>query len=261
MWESTAGHVTIVNNTFDSNTRGFYSLSRSTIAKNNIVSNSSEYGVHGVFATLSYNDVWNNHPDYQGDAEPANSISGDPQYVNRPAMTTACLRVRPVLTLVIRRSEYQDPDGTRNDIGAFPLVLDYHGVENLAIDGSSFHHITNHTPTFHWQYRDTTTELQSRYQLEIGSDVDWTDCRIVVNWRSFQRGRHGHLRRIGTARRQYLLREDSSRQFSRLEYLVRLSVQHEFLADRADPSGSDSSRQHAGSSRRTFSKQLERRRI
>ncbi len=174
----TSGTVTIINNTFDSNSRGFYSLSANTIAKNNIVSNSSEYGVHGNFAILSYNDVWNNHPDYQFGPSPVNSISVDPQYMNSTGYDYRLLVSSPCIDAGDPAMEYQDPDGTRNDIGAIPLVLFYHGVENFAIDGSSFHHVTNHVPTFIWQYRDTTIEPQSRYQIEIGTDLDWTDAEV-----------------------------------------------------------------------------------
>ncbi|MBK7091322.1 MAG: hypothetical protein IPH59_06315 [bacterium] len=173
-----SGNVTIVSNTFDSNTRGFYSLSTNTIAINNIVSNSAEYGVHGSFGTLSYNNVWNNHPDYQYGAAPTNSISGDPHFVNRPEYDYRLLASSPCVDAGDPAFQYQDPDGSRNDIGVFPLVLDYHGVSNFAIDGSPFHHITNHAPTFLWGYSDTTTEPQSRYQIEIGTDFDWTVAEL-----------------------------------------------------------------------------------
>ncbi len=57
-----AGATSIINNTFYRNSRGFYSQSDQTIAMNNIVSNSVQYGVHGYFATLDYNCFWENQP-------------------------------------------------------------------------------------------------------------------------------------------------------------------------------------------------------
>jgi len=79
------GNARIFNNTFDDNSRGFWSQSVLTIAKNNIVTNSVAFGIGDYrFAVSDYNCVFNNNPDYGYGAIPgAQDITADPLYCNR----------------------------------------------------------------------------------------------------------------------------------------------------------------------------------
>jgi len=76
-----SGSPTIRNNTFHANRRGFFSQSAGTIAVNNIVSNSTDYAIHGTFAMQDYNCVYANGDDYSGAAYAGvHSIAVDPMY-------------------------------------------------------------------------------------------------------------------------------------------------------------------------------------
>jgi parallel beta-helix repeat protein len=113
-------NVTIVNNTFDNNKRAVVSYAAGTIFKNNIVTNSYEDGVVGTYAELDYNDVWGNATDYSGGAAAgANDIAADPRYVSSAEENYGLLVHSPCLDAGDPDSVYNDPDGTRNDMGAY----------------------------------------------------------------------------------------------------------------------------------------------
>jgi hypothetical protein len=106
----------IVNNTCDLNYRGLTSILGGR-AKNNIVTNSDRYGVYGLWDELDYNDVWRNRPDYENAIPGPHSISADPMY--NPDYT---LRDgSPCIDAGDPGLRYLDPDGTRNDMGAYPV--------------------------------------------------------------------------------------------------------------------------------------------
>ncbi len=113
----------ITNNTFQSNSRGFYCLSGLAVAKNNIVVGSSEYGVSGNFAVLAYNDVWNNGIDYDGGATPGlGNISADPLFQAPVELNFNLSANSPCVNAGDPEPIYNDPDGTRNDMGALPFA-------------------------------------------------------------------------------------------------------------------------------------------
>ena len=112
----------IINNTFDGNSRGFYSVSGTNgIVLNNIVSNSLEYGVYGNFLVFNYNDIFDNNPNYAGGAIPGpNNISQYPYFVNPGVNDYHLQDISPCIDAGDPDPIYNDPDGTRNDMGAFP---------------------------------------------------------------------------------------------------------------------------------------------
>jgi hypothetical protein len=174
-----SGSANIINNTFDGNQRGFYAIGGVTIAKNNIVTNSAEYGVFGVFDDLSYNNVWNNNPNYSGGATAGTGeLSADPLFVD-PTQDDYTLRPdSPCIDAGDSDPSFNDPDGTRNDIGAFPAggfdVLPP-SVLNLTVGspGDSLY-TTDHTPSFFWTYSDPWDLPLAGSEIEVGTDDDWT---------------------------------------------------------------------------------------
>jgi Peptidase C10 family/FlgD Ig-like domain/Right handed beta helix region/Protein of unknown function (DUF1565) len=105
-------HITITNNTIDNCYQGATATSSANVFKNNIVTNCTSYGVYGDFATLDYNDVWNNGNDYGGAANPGvNSISDDPLYVDAANYDYNLQTGSPCIGT-------GDPTGT--DMGAYP---------------------------------------------------------------------------------------------------------------------------------------------
>ncbi len=117
------GTVEIINNTFANNGGGIYRYgSESSVVINNIIVNSTSRGIRDVFSIADYNCVWQNNPDYEDGAVPgSNDISADPLFVN-PA--TGDFRLQPGSPCVDAGdpdAKYNDPDGSRSDMGAYPL--------------------------------------------------------------------------------------------------------------------------------------------
>ncbi len=115
------GTIYVYNNTFDNNNRGFHSVDNQSYARNNIVTNSNDYGIAGDFI-LDYNNVWNNNPNFgAGEIQGANGISLDAQYVDAATFNYTLQPTSPCIDTGDPDPQYNDPDGTRNDMGAYPL--------------------------------------------------------------------------------------------------------------------------------------------
>lgn len=119
-----AGDVRITNNTFDSNDRGMWIQYNSTTGyvRNNIVTNSNSYGIYlrETSVELLYNDLWNNNPNYDFDASPGiGDISLDPVYNSSAGHGYALDYNSPCIDVGDPDPFYNDPDSTRNDLGAF----------------------------------------------------------------------------------------------------------------------------------------------
>jgi len=117
----TDAYAEIINDTFDDNPRGFLTISSNGgVALNNIVTNSDEYGIYGNWTVLDYNDVWSNNPNYQNANPGPNNISADPVYVNLGNRDYHLQMTSPCIDAGHPDPQYNDPDGSRNDMGAFP---------------------------------------------------------------------------------------------------------------------------------------------
>ena len=172
----------IINNTFDRNERGFFSISYGTVAINNIVSNSSAYGINAAnstdFATLDYNNVWNCNEGYGYAASPgANSLSVDPEYVDEANFNYYLQAISPCIDAGDPDPIYEDLDGTPSDIGAYPLAIDEPYAINMLIESNSTLNVVDHLPTFMWGYYDSSGS-QIALQFEVGSDNDWTTAEM-----------------------------------------------------------------------------------
>lgn len=121
---STGAFATIVNNTIHANRIGFYDNSGyGPVFMNNIVTGNSLYGIYGPSGgtqpTLSYNDVWGNATDYHQAVPGVGCDSADPLYADTAAADYRLLAGSPCIDAGNPASQYNDPDGTRNDMGAF----------------------------------------------------------------------------------------------------------------------------------------------
>lgn len=115
----------IINNTFDRNNRGIYSVALGGAAVNNIISNSTEYGVAVTdplyrFTLFDNNDIYNNHPNYASYAVPGpNDLSVDPAYSDPASGDYQLLESSPCIDAGRCGPGEEDPDGTVTDIGAY----------------------------------------------------------------------------------------------------------------------------------------------
>lgn len=173
-----SGQVEIINNTFDSNARGFFRIGGSATALNNIVTNSTDYGIFGSYMLQDYNDVWNNNPDYSGSATAgAHNLSVDPLYTD-PANADYSLQfASPCIDAGDPDPIFNDLDGTRNDMGALSVIRTSPFISTVILAGENKFHVVNHTPQFNWIFFDTAG-LQLSYEIEVGLDTDWTIAEL-----------------------------------------------------------------------------------
>ncbi|MCH7679736.1 aminotransferase class III-fold pyridoxal phosphate-dependent enzyme, partial [candidate division KSB1 bacterium] len=136
----TQSNIRVINNTFDSNRGAMGSSSAGAVFMNNIVTNTTGPAVNGVFATLDYNDFWNNATDYIGVAPGINDIHLDPLFVSPTAGDYSLQPLSPCidaggLSADCRASDLDgnprflnDPDTPDTGLGG-PLVIDMGAYE------------------------------------------------------------------------------------------------------------------------------------
>jgi parallel beta-helix repeat protein len=107
---------TVVGNRIGINDGGGYGPT----VMNNIVTASTLYGIYalGTPPVLTYNDVWNNATNYQNCSPGIGSISADPVFLNPPD-DYHLQPGSPCIDTGNPAAQYNDPDGTRNDMGAY----------------------------------------------------------------------------------------------------------------------------------------------
>jgi hypothetical protein len=112
-----SGTLIMVNNTICSNSSGIYLDYISAVIRNNVVADNTDRGIYrfaGAESGYDYNNVWNNG----SHNEPGpNGISKDPLLF--PDYTLSA--ISPCIDRGDPDPQYNDPDGSRNDIGAYCL--------------------------------------------------------------------------------------------------------------------------------------------
>jgi hypothetical protein len=112
--------ITIVNNTLDTALRGILEINSTSVVMNNIIIGNSGYGISlSSASTLSYNDVWGNLIDYYGTTPGEGDITANPLFTD-PSKELYTLQVRsPCRDAGNPAEEYNDLDGSRNDMGLY----------------------------------------------------------------------------------------------------------------------------------------------
>ncbi len=173
------GTARIYNNTFDRNARGFYSIRGSTIAENNIVYMSRDYGIYGSYTKLDYNDVYGCNPNYSSSSAGPHDISVDPKFVDTAGHDYTLRYESPCINAGDPDPSFDDIDGTRCDMGAV-----YSGPPSkpvpthLTLLPGILPMITSPTPTITWKYAGPIGTNQTQYEIEVGSDADWTTAEL-----------------------------------------------------------------------------------
>lgn len=173
----TGPNCEFINNTVDSGGRGLAIYGPNSIVKNNIVANLDLYGIWTVDATtvVDYNDFRGNHPDYGGGTLPGvHDLSVDPRFQN-PSENDYHLRSdSPCIDAGDPGPIYNDPDGSRNDMGVFPSISRPQTSSLVIGAPQESLHITNDHPVVAWGYFDPQSRPHTRSEIEIGTDNDWT---------------------------------------------------------------------------------------
>ena len=121
--------VKLINNTITSNGYsaalsydGVRLYEATATLYNNIIDSNSNYGIYSLSTSISgmgYNNVWDNTINYEGLAPSPSDLSEDPLYENPDSANFFLQDDSPMIDAGNPASLYNDPDGTRNDIGAF----------------------------------------------------------------------------------------------------------------------------------------------
>jgi len=180
IWEDSDAPTWILNNTIYGGRQGLVLWGASPTAYGNIVTNCN-MGVSAVSgANTAYNDIWGNGTDWSFGTAGALDISVNPGFVDSLREDFYLMDDSPLIDAGHPEAQYNDPDGTRNDIGAVPfdqrtpLALDLHLVNY------EFSNILDHYPTFYWDYYDPVAN-QTAFELEVGTDKDW---QMAESWAS-----------------------------------------------------------------------------
>jgi hypothetical protein len=171
--------IYVINNTFDHNKYGIHDRSGNGVVKNNIFTN-NQIGAFGGFDVVAYNTFWNND-DHSSDMG-SFYIIADPLYTGPDNHDYSLMYSSPCIDAGDPSPEYNDPNGTRNDIGAFPNQIIYPIAFNINLGNESNFNVVSHSPTFYWDYQDLVAE-QVACEIQVGTDSDWT---IAEMWSSGQ---------------------------------------------------------------------------
>jgi parallel beta-helix repeat protein len=134
---STATTARVQNNTIVSNTLGgiaiFASEEITATILNNIIASNMGYGIGlpygtGAAYTIDYNDIWDNDSGAVIDSITVGTgnLALDPKFRSSGSDDYSLLEDSPVINMGDPDVQYNDLDGSRNDMGAFPFTkVDY----------------------------------------------------------------------------------------------------------------------------------------
>lgn len=176
----------IVNNTFvDNGTFGLYlSHPQSMNVRNNIFAFNSGYGLRLIYdsdipSEVMYNNAYNNYPqdfsNNEGFIFDTTNFSTDPIFTDTSISDYSLMAGSPCIDAGDPDPVYNDPDGSRNDIGALWRSLVYPAGSPIQVSPLDTANMVSTTiPDISWVYLDTAATTQQQYHLQVGSDDDWS---------------------------------------------------------------------------------------
>ncbi len=140
IYVDTSSTAQVVNNTVTGNTdAGLSVYGDSSLVANNIVTGCGYYGFYQAdnsTITYAYNNIWDNGTDYLNGISPGlGDISVDPMFVDQTGDDVRLLRESPCIDTGDPDPIYNDPDGSRNDMGALPARY-YGPIWRVATEGN-----------------------------------------------------------------------------------------------------------------------------
>ncbi len=177
IWEDSDSPSWVLNNTIYSGRAGLLLWGSSTTAYGNTVTNCS-MGVSAVSnANTAYNNIWGNGTDWTSGSPGSMDVALNPGFENPANGNFSLSESSLLIDFGHPNSTYDDPDGTRNDIGAIPFDHRTPLAINLHLDNYEVTNVLSHYPTFFWKFYDPAPS-QVAYEIEVGSDNDWTTAEL-----------------------------------------------------------------------------------
>lgn len=182
VWGESDSLMYIINNTIHNGRKGLVLKSPYSVVENNTVTGCI-WGMHVTEEmTRQYNNIWGNGTDWTFGAPDPTDLSADPLFIDTANGNYHLVGSSPLIDAGDPDPQYNDLDGTRNDIGAFPFDQRVPAATNLNLGTEDVARVMNHTPTFYWMFYDTVGS-QAEYEMEVGTDVDWS---VAEMWTSGQ---------------------------------------------------------------------------
>ena len=183
-FSTTANQVKIINNTFVNCSGGINVAGAKPVP--GVVYNNIFFNIPGTALSsntsgpvVDFNLYYQNGANTSGVAPGSHSLFTDPLLADVGALDFSLLPLSPCIDAGNPDPVYDDPDGTRNDIGAVYArgrLLPLATALNLGWD--VWLHVVSHTPTFHWTYYDTLVSMQAGFQAQVGLDNDWSAAEM-----------------------------------------------------------------------------------
>jgi hypothetical protein len=163
----------LINNTVVLNGRGVILNNPASLIENSIIVHNTGSGLEGYnqHPTTRYNNVWDNGLNYSGIEPGIGDISADPLFEEESLADYRLQLDSLSLDAGNPASEYNDRNGTRNDLGAYggPYAL-------LALNSRAFAPTTAPGSfTVSWQGYATDGVQSYDIQYQVGSAGVWTD--------------------------------------------------------------------------------------
>jgi len=115
-----SSQVTISNNTIMAKGKGLWEENSTSAIFNNIITGARGFGIqYSPTSDEEYNDIWNNANNYYYCSPGANDISADPLFLDSINSDYHLKAESPCIDSGHPDAKYNDPDGSRNDMGAY----------------------------------------------------------------------------------------------------------------------------------------------
>jgi len=153
--------------------------------RNNIVFAGTHSGIRSAGGTIlaEYNCTFDNAINYSDFTPGVGNIYQNAMFQNASAHDYRLLSGSPCINAGDPTPQYNDPDGSRNDMGAFPSLSEgvpYATAINYGPSASGPIVFTL-TPMFYWSFFDTAATSQTGFEIEVGTDANWA---VAEMWSS-----------------------------------------------------------------------------
>ncbi|UCC43807.1 MAG: right-handed parallel beta-helix repeat-containing protein [Candidatus Zixiibacteriota bacterium] len=177
IWGGNPSSPTIINNTVYTGRVGMVLWCEGAIVLNNIVTNCNAGVSVTREMTRGYNNIWGNVSNFSSGSPAPTDISVNPLYIDPSSLRFGLQPVSPCIDAGDPYSWWNDPDGTRSDMGALFFDQRTPIAHNLSIGAEDIAHVVSHSPTFVWSYHDPQSG-QAAYEIEVGTDPDWSSAEL-----------------------------------------------------------------------------------